>query len=125
MRQRRPARAANAIPQPPFGQRPRPYDPIRVISDDQVEAIHAAALKLLSEQGMRVLNARAIEEAGAKNGDICFGCHGGRAWYRTHFPYPRHAWQGMPAEIPDWAKGRPTASDVRFIADTMSKGSKP
>ena len=69
MRQRRPARAANAIPQPSFGQRPRPYDPIRVISDDQVEAIHTAALKLLAEQGMRVLNARAIDyfrRAGAR-----------------------------------------------------------
>ena len=60
MRQRRPARSANAIPQRPFGQVPRSYDPIKVISDDQVEAIHQAALRLLAEQGMRVLNARAI-----------------------------------------------------------------
>jgi len=69
MRQRRPVRLANAIPQPPFGQLPRPYDPIRVLSEDHVEAIHRAALKLLAEQGMRVLNARAIEyfrHAGAK-----------------------------------------------------------
>ncbi len=69
MRQRRPARLANAIPQPPFGQLPRPYDPIRVLSEDHVEAIHNAALKLLAEQGMRVLNARAIDyyrRAGAK-----------------------------------------------------------
>lgn len=69
MRQRRPARAANAIPQPPFGQVPRPYDPIRVLSDDQVEAIHRAALRLLAEQGMRVLNGRALDlfrRAGAR-----------------------------------------------------------
>ena len=69
MRQRRPARSPNAIPQRPFGQVPRVYDPIRVLSDDQVEAIHRAALKLLAEQGMRVLNGRAIEyfrQAGAK-----------------------------------------------------------
>ncbi len=69
MRQRRPARTVNAIPQPAFGQHPRPYDPIRAISEDQVEAIHQAALKLLSVQGMRVLNARAIEyyrRAGAR-----------------------------------------------------------
>lgn len=69
MRQRRPARLANAIPQPAFGQVPRPYDPIRVLSEDHVEAIHRAALKLLAEQGMRVLNARAIDyfrRAGAK-----------------------------------------------------------
>ena len=69
MRQRRPARSANAIPQRPFGQVPRSYDPIKVISDDQVEAIHQAALRLLAEQGMRVLNARAIgyyQSAGAQ-----------------------------------------------------------
>lgn len=69
MRQRRPARAANAIPQLPFGQVPRPYDPIRVLSDDQVEAIHRAALRLLAEQGMRVLNGRALDlfrRAGAR-----------------------------------------------------------
>lgn len=69
MRQRRPTRSASAIPQRPFGQVPRVYDPIKVISDDQVEAIHAAALRVLSEQGMRVLNGRAIEfyrRAGAR-----------------------------------------------------------
>ena len=69
MRQRRPARVANAIPQRPFGQVPRSYEPIRVISDDHVEAIHRAALRLLAEQGIRVLNARAIDtfrSAGAR-----------------------------------------------------------
>ncbi|WP_430464796.1 trimethylamine methyltransferase family protein [Tabrizicola sp.] len=69
MRQRRPTRQINAIPQRPFGQVPRPYDPIRVLSDDHIEAIHQAALRLLAEQGMRVLNARAIDHfrrAGAR-----------------------------------------------------------
>ncbi len=69
MRQRRPPRAVNAIPQPPFGQVPRVYDPIRVISEDQVEAIHRAALSVLAEQGMRVLNSRAVDlfrQAGAR-----------------------------------------------------------
>jgi trimethylamine---corrinoid protein Co-methyltransferase len=69
MRQRRPARSAKAIPQPPFGQVPRTYDPIRVLSEDHVEAIHRAALRLLAEQGIRVLNSRAVEHfrrAGAR-----------------------------------------------------------
>jgi trimethylamine--corrinoid protein Co-methyltransferase len=69
MRQRRPARTPNSIPQPPFGQVPRLYEPIKVISDDQVEEIHQAALKLLASQGMRVLNGRALDlfrEAGAQ-----------------------------------------------------------
>lgn len=61
------------------------------------------------------LKADAIEAA-AKVGssDTCFGCHGGRAWYRTSFPYPRHAWPGMDKAVPDWAKGRPTESDPKY-----------
>ena len=69
MRQRRPVRDPNAIPRPPFGQVPRSYDPIRVLSEDQVEAIHQAALTLLATQGMRVLNGTAIDQfrhAGAR-----------------------------------------------------------
>lgn len=60
------------------------------------------------------LKAAAIEAAGASNADTCYGCHGGRAWYRLNYPYPRHAWDGMPTEVPDWAKDRPTVSEVRF-----------
>lgn len=60
------------------------------------------------------LKPEAIEQAAAKNGDVCFGCHGGRPWYRIGFPYPRHAWEGMPDEVPEWAKGRPTESQQRF-----------
>jgi len=76
MRHRRPARQANAIPQRAFGQVPRVYDPIKVISDDQVAAIHAAALRLLAQQGMRVLNGSAIDHfrrAGARvDGNMVF-----------------------------------------------------
>jgi len=61
------------------------------------------------------LKADAIEKAGAKDADSCFGCHGGRAWYRKHYSYPRHAWEGMAKEIPDWAKDRPTESNKRFL----------
>ena len=60
-RRARTARTTGAIPQRPFGQVPRLYDPIRVISDDQVAAIHAAALRLLAETGMRVLHPPARE----------------------------------------------------------------
>lgn len=57
------------------------------------------------------LNAKAIEAA-AKSGssDLCYGCHGGRAWYRNSYPYPRHAWPGMDPEMPEWAKGRASES---------------
>lgn len=67
------------------------------------------------------LNAAGIEQEGVTNSDSCYGCHGGRAWYRTNFPYPRHAWPGAGATVPDWAKDRPTESDLRFLIE----GSKP
>lgn len=60
------------------------------------------------------LNAEKIEELGVKSGDTCYGCHGGRAWYRIGYPYARNAWEGMAPEVPDWAKNRPTQSEARF-----------
>ncbi len=56
-----------------------------------------------------------IEAAGKESADSCYGCHGGRAWYRIGFPYPRNAWKGMDKDIPEWAKDRPTKSDPRFL----------
>lgn len=47
------------VPQRPFGQVERRIDWMRVLSDDQVEAIHHAALRVLARQGMRVLHAPA------------------------------------------------------------------
>jgi len=67
------------------------------------------------------LKADAIEEAAKAGqatktgGDVCYGCHGGRAWYRIAYPYPRHPYPGMAEEVPDWAKGRPTQSEARFL----------
>lgn len=55
-----------------------------------------------------------IEKLGAQNADVCYGCHGGRAWYRISYPYPRHTWPGMGPNVPDWAKNRPTESQPRF-----------
>lgn len=102
---------------------PEPWEQSKAVFQNNCTTCHAA-IRTTRHQ-VNYLNARAIEDAGARNGDICFGCHGGRAWYRTHFPYPRHTWPGMPAEMPDWAKGRPTASDVRFLAETLNQGTKP
>ena len=56
------------------------------------------------------LNAPAIEAAAKTNADVCYGCHGGRSWYRISYPYPRHSWPGMDPTVPDWAKDRPTIS---------------
>jgi len=60
------------------------------------------------------LKADAIEAAAKDDPDVCFGCHGGRAWYRIAYPYPRHAWPGSGDTVPEWAKERPTESEPRF-----------
>ncbi|MDR1995273.1 hypothetical protein [Azonexus sp.] len=74
------------------------------------------------------LKSEAIEKLAAeKGGDVCYGCHGGRQWYRISFPYPRHPWEGMAPEVPEWAQGRPTQSEARFLGGIASNvsGSKP
>lgn len=76
---------------------------------------HAEQFRTVRHQ-VSYLHPDAIEAA-AKSGssDVCFGCHGGRQWYRTSYPYPRHPWPGMDTSgTPDWAKGRPTESDARY-----------
>ena len=63
------------------------------------------------------LNPEAIEEEGAKGSDSCYGCHGGRQWYRNSYPYPRHPWPGMEdivEGVPEWAVNRPVQSDPRY-----------
>ena len=67
-RRREGGTSAPAIAQRPFKQLKRSYPAVELISDDQVEAIHQASLKLLSETGLDVLNedARAVmKKAGA------------------------------------------------------------
>lgn len=67
------------------------------------------------------LNPGAIEEAAKQTSDVCYGCHGGRAWYRINYPYPRHLWPGAGELIPDWAKDRPTESDPRFATTDAAR----
>lgn len=61
----------------------------------------------------------AIEEAGTEDSDVCYGCHGGRQWYRITYPYPRHPWPGSGDQVPDWAKDRPTQSDEKYRLPTQ------
>lgn len=74
---------------------------------------HAAIRTVRHE--VNFLNADEIEKAGKESSDYCYGCHGGRAWYMTSFPYPRNKWDAMAKEIPEWAKDRPTKSKERFL----------
>lgn len=80
-----------------------------------------AAIRTTRHQ-VNYLNATAIEEAGKKSSDACYGCHGGRAWYRIHYPYPRNPWPSMSTEVPEWAKDRPTHSEARFLETGADKG---
>jgi hypothetical protein len=66
------------------------------------------------------LRPEAIEQAGVGSSDTCYGCHGGRSWYRIAYPYPRHAWPGMPATVPDWAADRPAESQPRFRIESTN-----
>ena len=61
------------------------------------------------------LKPQAIEDVAKEKQDVCFGCHGGRPWYRISYPYARHPWPGMAKEVPEWAKGRPAESEARFL----------
>lgn len=71
------------------------------------------------------LKAAAIEAAGRDDDDVCYGCHGGRAWYRIGYPYTRHPWPGMPDVTPAWAKDRPTESEERFQPGPVARKFKP
>ena len=64
------------------------------------------------------LNAQSIEQAAKSSSDVCFGCHGGRAWYRNSYPYPRNPFPDMDEEVPDWAKNRPTQSEEKYRLST-------
>lgn len=97
---------------------PEPWPKSKAMFQDNCLLCHAA-IRTTRHQ-VNYLNAEAIEAAGAKSADSCYGCHGGRAWYRTNFPYPRHAWTGMDPAVPDWAAKRPTESEPRFRLDAKN-----
>ena len=57
-----------AANQPPFEQPRMRLDPIRAVSDDELESIHQASLRVLSETGIDFLDEtarRQLAEAGA------------------------------------------------------------
>ncbi len=98
---------------------PSPWPESKEMFGNSCLSCHAAIRT--NRHQVSYLKADAIEVAGARNADSCYGCHGGRAWYRISYPYPRHAWAGMPPEVPDWARERPTRSESRFELPAASK----
>ena len=91
---------------------PEPWQKSKALFNNDCLMCHAAIRT--NRHQVNFLKPEAIEAAAQGNGDVCFGCHGGRAWYQMLFPYPRHPWPGG-EEVPDWAKDRPTTSLPRFL----------
>ena len=65
------SRAGSVVAQRPWRQPTRPYAPIQVLSDDQLELIHERSLDILEQIGVEVLLDEAVDiyrQAGAKVG---------------------------------------------------------
>jgi trimethylamine---corrinoid protein Co-methyltransferase len=63
------AQGPAALPQLPRRKVRNPYPPLKILSDDQVEAIHEASLHILENFGIEVMSAKALDlfaRAGAK-----------------------------------------------------------
>jgi hypothetical protein len=80
---------------------------------------HAEMLRT-NRHKVTYLHAEKIEELAKDSSDVCFGCHGGRAWYEISYPYPRNPWPDMSSEVPDWAVSRPTHSETRYLLQGKS-----
>ena len=58
---RRPRRTSGGIPQLPWRTVRNPYRPVEILSADEVETLHRASLRILSEIGVELLGDRAID----------------------------------------------------------------
>jgi trimethylamine--corrinoid protein Co-methyltransferase len=67
---RRPRRTVTGVPQLPWRRLVNPYRPVEILSADQVEAIHRASLRILSEIGLEVLGDRALDAFAAAGARI-------------------------------------------------------
>jgi hypothetical protein len=93
-----------------------PWHQVRDTFQNNCLACHSAIRT--NRHQVTYLNAEAIEKAAAVDktgGDVCYGCHGGRPWYRISYPYARNPWPGMPEGTPEWARLRPRHSEPRFL----------
>jgi trimethylamine--corrinoid protein Co-methyltransferase len=118
-RSRRGGRAAKrsggsgAFEQPPFRQYRIPFAPTRIVSDDELESIHLASLRVLKEIGVEVLHdeARAImKKSGA---DVREGTQRVRFDADTIMEWMAHC----PAEFTVHARN--PAHDIRFGGDNL------
>ncbi|HAO2892182.1 TPA: methyltransferase, partial [Escherichia coli] len=70
---------SGAFDQPPFRQLKIPFTPTKIISDDELESIHNASLRVLQEIGVDVLHDGAREIMKAAGADVRPGSQ------RVHF----------------------------------------
>ncbi|MEX0699149.1 MAG: trimethylamine methyltransferase family protein [Acidimicrobiia bacterium] len=70
---RRASRGGAGIHQLPWRPPNNPYRPIEVISDDQVEAIHVASLRILADIGMDFLHPEALDILANGGADVAVG----------------------------------------------------
>src|SRR5262245_52049485 len=67
----RAAHERSRLPQQrPFRQPRMPYEPTRALSDDEIESIHGASLRLLAETGMDFLDPDAREHLRRAGADV-------------------------------------------------------
>lgn len=103
------------FPDPKIMNLPGPWHKIRDSFQNNCLSCHQVFRT--NRHNVNFLNPAEIEKAGAETGDSCYGCHGGRSWYRIAYPYPRHPWPNMAPGTPDWAQNRLTESEKRFLND--------
>lgn len=102
---------------------PGPWPEVKDMFQNDCLGCHAAFRT--KRHQVNYLNADAIEDA-AKAGqatktgaEACYGCHGGRPWYRIAYPYARNPWPGMPEGTPEWARLRPQHSELRYLTQPV------
>ena len=66
-------RRTRTIQQLPWRTLINPYEPIAVVSDDQIEAIHDASMRILEETGMDFLHQEALDILSAAGADVTPG----------------------------------------------------
>lgn len=103
-----------------------PWPQAKKLFQDSCLTCHAA-IKTERHQGIAFLKADEIEKMGKENSEVCYGCHGGRAWYRMAFPYHTKQWPGW-GDVPagaeskyakDGSKG-PAAKAVKTATTTVA-----
>ncbi len=110
----------------PYRHLRNPFEPLKVFSDDQVAAIHEAALVMLETQGMKVLSAdaRAVyRNAGAEVDEatlmvrLAAGLGGRLARHRAARDYVARRGSGAPrsAVEPDASPSRPTSGPPNIM----------